>query len=67
MNFKKAETPEKVVVPQKEYIQTGIELNNLKYQKQMAVDYILNHKVLDRKVIGSMLGVPMAMLERGEQ
>ena len=66
MNFKKAETPEKVVIPQKEYIQTGIELNNLKYQKQMVVDYILNHKVLDRKVVGSMLGVPMSLLERGE-
>ena len=67
MNFKKAETPEKVVIPQKEYIQTGIELNNLRYQKQMVVDYILNHKVLDRKVVGSMLGVPMSLLERGEQ
>lgn len=66
MNFRKAETPEKVVIPQKEYIQTGIELNNLKYQKQMAVDYILNHKVLDRKVVGSMLGVPMSLLEKGE-
>ena len=66
MNFRKAETPEKVVISQKEYIQTGIELNNLKYQKQMAVDYILNHKVLDRKVVGSMLGVPMSLLERGE-
>ena len=66
MNFRKAETPEKVVIPQKEYIQTGIELNNLKYQKQMVVDYILNHKVLDRKVVGSMLGVPMSLLERGE-
>ena len=66
MNFRKAETPEKVVIPQKEYIQTGIELNNLKYQKQMAVDYILNHKVLDRKVIGSMLGIPMSLIERGE-
>ena len=66
MNFKKAETPEKVVIPQKEYIQTGIELNNLKYQKQMVVDYILNHKVLDRKVVGSMLGVPMSLLEKGE-
>ena len=66
MNFRKAETPEKVVIPQKEYIQTGIELNNLRYQKQMAVDYILNHKVLDRKVVGSMLGVPMSLLEKGE-
>ena len=66
MNFRKAETPERVVIPQKEYIQTGIELNNLKYQKQMAVDYILNHKVLDRKVIGSMLGIPVSMIEKGE-
>ena len=66
MNFRKAETPEKVVIPQKEYIQTGIELNNLRYQKQMVVDYILNHKVLDRKVVGSMLGVPMSLLEKGE-
>lgn len=64
MNFKKAET--QVQIPQKEYIQTGIELNNLKYQRQMAADYILNHKVLDRKVIGSMLGIPMSLLERGE-
>lgn len=64
MNFKK--TPEKVVVPQKDFINTGIELNNLRYQKKMAVDYILSHKVLDRKVIGSMLGVPMDLLERGE-
>ena len=66
MNFRKAETPEKVVIPQKEYIQTGIELNNLRYQKQMAVDYILSHKVIDRKVIGSMLGVPVSILKKGE-
>lgn len=65
MNFKKTE--DKVVISQREYIQTGIELNNLKYQRQMASDYILNHKVLDRKVIGSMLGIPVSLLERGEQ
>lgn len=66
MNFRKAETPEKMSITKDEYIKSQVERESLKYQKQMAVDYILNHKVLDRKVIGSMLGIPMSLIERGE-
>ena len=54
MNFRKAETPEKMSITKDEYIKSQVERESLKYQKQMAVDYILNHKVLDRKVIGKV-------------
>lgn len=53
----------KVVLTQQEYINLQVELNNLKYQKMNACDYILNHSVLDRKVIGAMLTIPQNMLE----
>lgn len=66
MNFRKAETPEKMSITKDEYIKSQVEKESLRYQKQMAVDYILSHKILDRKVIGSMLGIPMSLIERGE-
>ena len=57
----------KVIISQAEYIQTGIELNQLRYQKQMAVDYVINHNVISREVIASMLGIPSYMLKQSEQ
>jgi hypothetical protein len=57
----------KVIISQAEYIQTGIELNQLRYQKQMAVDYVINHSVINREVIASMLGIPSFMLKKSEQ
>lgn len=56
----------KVIISQAEYIQTGIELNQLRYQKQMAVDYVVNHNVISREVIASMLGIPSFMLKKSE-
>jgi hypothetical protein len=57
----------KVIISQAEYIQTGIELNQLRYQKQMAVDYVIHHNVISREVIASMLGIPSYMLKQSEQ
>lgn len=57
----------KVIISQAEYIQTGIELNQLRYQKQMAIDYVINHNVINREVIASMLGIPSFMLKKSEQ
>lgn len=56
----------KVIISQAEYIQTGIELNQLRYQKQMTVDYVVNHNVISREVIASMLGIPSFMLKKSE-
>lgn len=56
----------KVIISQAEYIQTGIELNQLRYQKQMAVDYVVNHNIISREVIASMLGIPSFMLKKSE-
>lgn len=49
---------EKVSIPKDEYIKQQIELENLKYRWFTVQEYVANHKVLDRAVIGSLLGIP---------
>ena len=49
---------EKVAIPREEYIKNQIELENLKYRWFTVQDYVASHKVLDRQIIGSLLGIP---------
>lgn len=49
---------EKVSIPKDEYIKQQIELENFKYRWFMVQDYVASHKVLDRQIIGSLLGIP---------
>lgn len=48
----------KVSIPKEEYINNQIEMENLKYKWFCVQEYVANHKVLDRAVIGSLLGIP---------
>ena len=54
---------EKVAIPREEYIKNQIELENLKYRWFTVQEYVVSHKVLDRQVIGSLLGIPANMLK----
>ena len=54
---------DKVSIQRDEYIKQQIEWKNLEYRLFMAQDYIVSHKVLDRQVIGSLLGIPANMLK----
>lgn len=63
---------EKVSIPKDEYIKQQIELENMKYRWFMAQDYVASHKVLDRQIIGSLLGIPENIIlnnytNKGEQ
>jgi len=49
---------EKVSIPKDKYIKQQIEMENLKYKWFCTQEYVANHKVLDRAVIGSLLGIP---------
>lgn len=62
MSFRKAETPEKVVVPQKEYLNTMISAEQNKFKLMQASMYVLEHKHLDRMTLGALLGIPKNML-----
>lgn len=63
---------EKVAIPREEYIKNQIELENLKYRWFTVQEYVVSHKVLDRQVIGSLLGIPENIIlnnytNKGEQ
>ena len=57
---------EKVAIPKEEYIKNQIELENLKYRWFTVQEYVAQHKVLDRNVIGSLLGIPENIM-KGEK
>lgn len=65
MNLFRSETPEKVSILKDDYIKNQIEFENLKFKNSQLQQYVVEHKHLDREVVGALLGLNKTMLERG--
>ena len=55
---------EKVVLTRKQYDAMTQELELLRYQKNLASNYVLDNNVLDRKILGIILLIPKNLLEK---
>lgn len=66
MMFKKifSSKEEKVVLTRKQYDTMIQELKLLQYQKNLASIYVLDNKVLDRKILGIILLIPKNLMEK---
>ena len=65
MNLFRSETPEKVAILKDDYIKNQIDYENLKFRNTQLQQYVVEHKHLDRNVVGALLGLNREILEKG--
>lgn len=55
---------EKVVLTRKQYEAMIRELALMQFQKRLAIQYVLDNNVLDRKILGIILLIPKNLMEK---
>ena len=63
--LRKTEVPERVSLSKDDYIKNQIEFENLKFRNFQLQQYVVDHKHLDREVVGAFLGLNKEQLEKG--